>query len=180
MAWTAPMTAVANAVFTAAQFNTHVRDNLLETSPAKATTAGSMFITSQANSIAERIPTSNVVLANETTTSGSFVDLTTPGPIVTVDTGTSAMVWFAASGGASGGAVTARVSVAVSGATTVAASSDWEFRVQTGTTNTFNRGVGMHTFTGLNAGSNVFTMKYTTSGATTTNFNQRELIVIPL
>lgn len=33
MAWTTPMTAVANEVFTAAQYNTYVRDNLLETAP---------------------------------------------------------------------------------------------------------------------------------------------------
>lgn len=39
MAWTAPMTASANGTLTAAQFNTHVRDNLLETETAKATAA---------------------------------------------------------------------------------------------------------------------------------------------
>ena len=34
MAWTAPMTAVSGSVLTAAQWNTNVRDNLLETAPA--------------------------------------------------------------------------------------------------------------------------------------------------
>lgn len=39
MAWTTPMTAVANAVWTAAQFNSDIRDNLNETGPAKATSS---------------------------------------------------------------------------------------------------------------------------------------------
>lgn len=39
MAWTAPLTAALNGTLTAAQFNTHVRDNLLETEAAKATAA---------------------------------------------------------------------------------------------------------------------------------------------
>ena len=55
MAWTAPMTAVANAVFTAAQFNTHVRDNLLETAPAKATTTGGYFVATGTNTIVQRV-----------------------------------------------------------------------------------------------------------------------------
>ena len=36
MTWTAPMTAVAGAVYTAAQWNTSIRDNLNETAVAKA------------------------------------------------------------------------------------------------------------------------------------------------
>ena len=43
------MTAVASSVFTAAQFNTFIRDNLNETSPAKATTAGAYFTVSGTN-----------------------------------------------------------------------------------------------------------------------------------
>ena len=38
------MTAVSGSVYTAAQFNTFVRDNLNETAPAKATTAVEMRI----------------------------------------------------------------------------------------------------------------------------------------
>ena len=54
MAWSAPMTAVANSTFTAAQFNQYVRDNLNETAPALATAAGSYFAADGINSIAER------------------------------------------------------------------------------------------------------------------------------
>lgn len=48
------MTAVASTAFTAAQFNTHVRDNLNETAPAKATTSGRLIVTAGPNSIAEQ------------------------------------------------------------------------------------------------------------------------------
>lgn len=56
MTWTAPMTAVANTAFTASQFNTYVRDNLLECGPAKATTPGSLITVNAANELVERTP----------------------------------------------------------------------------------------------------------------------------
>lgn len=49
------MTAVSGAAFTAAQFNTHVRDNLLETAPAKATTANGLFVATGLHSIEEQV-----------------------------------------------------------------------------------------------------------------------------
>lgn len=174
------MTAVANDVFTAAQFNTHVRDNLLETAPAKATTAGSFFVTDQANSIGERIPTTSIVNANESTTSTTYADLTTAGPTVTVNTGANAIVWFASSLGTSSGAGLAiQASVAVSGSTTIAADDNWQIRSDIASGD-FIRYGAMHMFTTLTPGSNTFTMKYKVPAATTGNFNQRELVVLPL
>lgn len=55
MAWSTPITAVSGTILTAAQWNTHVRDNLLETMPAKATTADRMFVTTGPNSIAQNV-----------------------------------------------------------------------------------------------------------------------------
>jgi hypothetical protein len=66
MAWTAPGTAVGNTLLTAAFWNTHVRDNLLETAPAKATAAGQLFQATAPNAIAAlnavpyRMPRGNV------------------------------------------------------------------------------------------------------------------------
>lgn len=51
MAWTAPRTWVASETLTAALLNTHVRDNLLETAPAKVTTAGDICYATGANAI---------------------------------------------------------------------------------------------------------------------------------
>lgn len=52
MAWTAPRTWVATEVVTASIMNTHVRDNLLETGPAKVTAAGQSLFSTGANALA--------------------------------------------------------------------------------------------------------------------------------
>lgn len=51
MAWTAPRTWVTSEVVSAAVMNTHVRDNLLQTAPAKVTTAGDIVYASGANAL---------------------------------------------------------------------------------------------------------------------------------
>lgn len=83
MAWTSPITFVPNTVLTAAQLNVHLRDNLLETAPAKASVAGSIFVTAARNSINEQYPQYAFVEDTETTTSNEFTDLDTVGPRVT-------------------------------------------------------------------------------------------------
>src|ERR1700755_2312031 len=84
MAWSAPLTAVANTAFTAAQFNASVRDDLLETAPAKATANGQMFVATAANSIAARLPQASFVTVSESTASTTYAALTTAGPAVTI------------------------------------------------------------------------------------------------
>lgn len=181
MAWTAPMTAVANAIFTAAQFNTHVRDNLLETAPAKASTAGGYFVSTGTNSISERTASVAGVAASETTTSTSFTNLATTGPTVTLNTGTSALILITSNLSNNTNAAYAIVGVDISGATTLApADADsLSFRqpVAPGTEqnpqHTWSR-----LFTGLTAGSNTFQLKYRVTAGTGT-FNRRYLTVIP-
>ena len=81
MAWTAPMTAVATAVFTATQFNTYIRDNLLETAPAKATDLSNLFSVISANTLVERTPKEAIVTTPESTASTSYTALVTAGPL---------------------------------------------------------------------------------------------------
>ena len=52
MAWTAPRTWVTAEIVTAGNMNTHVRDNFLETGPAKVTTAGDIVYAIGANAFA--------------------------------------------------------------------------------------------------------------------------------
>lgn len=179
MAWTAPMTAVATQVFTATQFNTHVRDNLLETEAAVATTAGAMFWTVGANDIAERIPSNQKIATDESTTSTSFADLATVGPVVTVDTGTTALVFYSTGVYNSGANNLMEMSYDVSGSTTVAASSTNAALVDGITANNIPRIGSFNLQSGLTPGSNTFTAKYRTS-AGTANFFNRELVVIPI
>ncbi len=179
MAWTAPMTAIMGVVWTSAQFNAHVRDNLLETMPGKATAANRMYITTANNSIAERIPSTAQVTTSQTTTSTSYTNLATTGPqVATLTTGSKVLVWFMAqmkhstSGECS-------VSVEVTGAGTVSASDDWRLMESGVTSSNDNRFGICHLFTNLTPGSNTFTMKYRTNTGTAT-FSNRDLIVIPL
>jgi hypothetical protein len=173
------MTAVANAAFTAAQFNTHVRDNLNETAPAKATTAGGHFVATGANAIAERIPQTNAVATSETTASASYADLATVGPTVTATTGTKALVLvYCRMVHTTAGAVV-YAGVDVSGATTLAAADDGALvTVAAAAGGPGFRASTAIMYDALTAGSNTFRLKYKTSAATAT-YVDRRIAVIP-
>lgn len=181
MAWTPPMTAVANATFFASEFNTHIRDNLNETSPGKATTSGSHFIVSGTNTIVERRTTNAFVGTNESTTSTTYTDLATPGPAVTVATSTRALVLLYTQMGTSVSSGAFAMGYAVSGATTIAASDPRALVITSGTVgHSFH--VSATIFDDiLTAGSNTFTAKYRshTAGGVTTGFSSRRICVIP-
>lgn len=178
MAWTSPMTAVAGSVFTAAQFNSSIRDNLNETAPAKATAAGQLIVSTAANSVAARTPTAVTVAASETTTSTGYAALATAGPVVTVTTGAQAVVLLNAFCQNNTNGASTAVGYDVSSATTIAATDPESLRFQAGAVSDFIRG-GVASFPSLTPGSNTFTMKYRVSGGTGT-FANRLLIVIPL
>jgi hypothetical protein len=171
------MTAVANSAFTAAQFNTHVRDNLLETAPAKATGSGTHFVGTGTNSIAQRQVQEATVSASESTTSTSYTDLNTPGPAVTVTTGTRAIVLITADIRAGTAGQFGRMSVTISGATSDAAIDSRCLKFG-------SPGAGdshQSTFAWmpvLTAGSNTFTAKYRSSSGTST-YADRRLVVLP-
>lgn len=173
------MTAVAGSVFTAAQFNTFVRDNLSQTAPAKATTPGAHFAVSDTNEISERVPVEQTIATSETTTSTTFTDLATVGPALTVATGPSALVFFTAEISNNTASQPGRVSIDVSGATTEGADGSKVLRVESSGTAEFGRCSVARLFTTLTPGSNTFKMQYCTVGASTAVFAQRNLIVIP-
>jgi len=170
------MTAVANAPFTAADFNVYVRDNLLETAAAKATGVGRYFVATGPNAIAERQAGQSTASTELSTTSTNYVELS-GGPTVSAVTGTSALV-----------AVTARItnsttgsasyaSYAVSGATTVTANDSRGIRIEKAGAD-YDRVSMVRLATGLTVGTNVFTMQYRV-GAGEGFFSQRELTVVP-
>ena len=177
MVWTAPMTAVSGSVYTAAQFNTFVRDNLNETAPAKATTPGAYFVTTSLNEITERVGARETLATSETTTSTSFTDLATIGPDVTVTTGSLALVIFGAEQSNSGTGST-RTSVDVSGASTIAAADIRSLTLSGGTAGETIQASHAVFYDDLTPGSNTFTMKYRVSSGTGT-FSRRRLIVLP-
>lgn len=180
MAWTAPMTAIAGSAFTAAQFNTYVRDNLLETAPAKATTAGGYFVATGTNAISQRTLTESEITTAETTSNTSYINLATVGPTVTTTTGSKALVMWCAQieNTANGGF--GIVSVDISGATTQAANDGYSLVLEQTSDNT-GQAVSASTAKvfNLTPGSNTFTLKYRASGGGTSNFSRRRLIVLP-
>lgn len=127
------------------------------------------------------VPSQSTVATSETTVGTAFGDPTTPGPSVTVTTGTRALVTVAAQISNSG-ANTCLMGVDVSGATTIAANDVRAAKV-TGTNSvkasqTFLYAAGTSAGA-LNSGSNVFKAVYRVSGGTGT-FIDRDILVLPL
>lgn len=178
MAWTAPVTAVANATLPAATWNATVRDNLNATAVALASAASQYPVATGVNALAMRSVVGATVATSQTTTSTAYGDLTTVGPQVTSNTGTIAACLFIAEVSNTGTNSATNVSVAVSGATSIAASDAWRTVLDGVTAGNANRVAGFHLFTGLNPGSNTFTMKYKI-GTGTGTFAFRELLVTP-
>lgn len=176
MAYSTPLTATANVALTAAQWNATVRDNLLETAPAKATTAGSIFVGVTANSIAERITGAATVGTLQTTLSTTYADLTTAGPAVTRTSGTQALVMWGCeiSNGTTGSS--AYMGFAVTGATSVAATDANALKFTA--TSGYPLQATRVTMQSVTSGSNVFTAKYRVDSGTG-SFSQRSMVVIP-
>jgi hypothetical protein len=175
MAWTAPMTAIPNTVFTAAQFNTHVRDNLNETAPAKAVTPTGYFVVSGTNQITERVPQFAEILTEETTTSTTYTDLTTFGPSVTTNTGSTAIVVVSGSLMNTNVGAFSLISPEVSGASSIPATNTRSLNFAL---TTFSQASWVHAFTDLVPGSNTFTLKYSVT-AGTGSFRRRRITVLP-
>jgi hypothetical protein len=175
MTWSAPMTAVSNTAFTAAQFNQFVRDNMLESPAAKFTAGSQMFVSTAANAGAVRVPTSNTITTIETVTNTAYVDMATVGPTVgPINTGTVALVIVGADF-INNAASATYATFAISGATTFAAGD---------TNSAGNDGVNrlraskVSLFTALTAGANTFQMKYRVTGGTG-SIGFRHLAVLP-
>jgi hypothetical protein len=182
MAWTTPLTAVSNASLTAAQWNASVRDDLLVTAPALATTAGSIFAATGTNAIAQRVPTAAAIGNTETTTSVSYTPTLsggagTAGPAVTATTGAKALISFHCRQSTSVNSINVWTSVAISGSSAIAPSDTWAVSFDMS---------GLQIYHGLCymepniiAGSNVYTLQYRISGAATATFSTRRINVVP-
>jgi hypothetical protein len=119
------------------------------------------------------------VATQESTTSATYVGLTTP-LAVTVTTGTKALVIVSGAFQNGSAATAGFMSYAISGATTVAASDNWGIATYLGTATNFqDRKSAARLVTGLTAGSNTFTTQYRT-GTGTINYSMRDISVIDM
>lgn len=181
MVWTAPMTFAAGNVLTAAQLNTHIRDNMLETAPAKATTSGgSFFVTQGPNRIAERVvKTARTDSTTRSTTSNSFTNLADVGPVVVVTTGEKAIVMISSRMGNTVAGSAATVGFEISGDSDIDANDSMSIQTEGMTAATDAFWGGTFYVDGLTPGVNIFTVKYK-AGADTARFSDRFIGVIPL
>ena len=84
MAWSTPPQAEPNSLFTASYLNTYLRDNLLETMPAKAIDEGSYFGTDGFNQIQVSGYATAVATGSQSTTSETYTTLS-GGPSLTME-----------------------------------------------------------------------------------------------
>ena len=204
MAWTAPKTFSAGSVLTAAELNTHLRDNMLETSAATVTTAGDFAYADAANSMGSRlaIGAANTHLVSDGTdpvwgaigtdtdsaqatwTNGSYLKLDaltggTPlgGSVeVAVTTGTQALVlWKARLETSAAGSITS-MSYSVSGASTISAGDTQAIWYESsGNGDVANFG-GFDLVT-VTAGANTFALEAKVNGGTG-SLQHAEIIVV--
>lgn len=126
------------------------------------------------------------VATSETTTSTTYADLTTTTDSVTVTVGANGLALISIMSAVADSITLALVfvSVAVSGASTVAASDANGFEFQNVTANGTNQLGVTYILTGLTPGSTTFKMKYRVqtggSGAGTGTFSNRRISVVPL
>ena len=177
MAWTAPRTYVTAEIIKASILNTDVRDNLLETAPAKATAATGLIIADGLNSVVERTLSDNEVDTSETTASTSFTDLATTGPTVTVGTGGTVVVLIGCRMNNNTAGALSWMSIDVSGATSLSPNEKWSLMFESSAADD-SAMMSRHYLFALTSGSNTFTAKYKVS-AGTGSFDHRQLTVIP-
>lgn len=186
MSWSTPMTAVANDIFTAADFNTYVRDNLKETMPALATAAGQYFVSDGPHSLVARTPVANTPTTSPQNISGTtsytdYDDIT--GASVTATTGTEALVHISAYMSQSTADNAGIVSYRVSGASDLNA-EDHPNRIVWDGVNTDQptRMGSWGRISILTPGSNTFRMggRVAVGGGTTLTVNYCHIIVVPL
>jgi hypothetical protein len=115
-----------------------------------------------------------------TTTSTTYTATLTgsPGtnPSITLVTGTTAVISLKGFSTSSAGNYYMLLSVAVSGASTIAASDDWAGYAYISGTNEGNTNGVTVIIPGLTAGTNTFTLNYRLSSATSTTFQARSII----
>lgn len=179
MVWTTPMTAVAFTPLSAVEWNMHIRDNLREMLPHKAGSIPAYGVTTGPGSVSMRSPKQDYMPGLEHTASdgATWRDLDNVGPTVTVTTGSVALVWFQAYFSPGSANRSGQISVAVTGASSIAAQTEWGCVWDGTPKEKSNTQAGFYLFENLNPGENVFQMKYKSTNGW---FWRRRITVVPL
>lgn len=167
MAWSAPMTAVTGAWFTAAQFNTQIRDNLNEQEAAKTTLAGQYAVADGPNHLVMRKAMASPIIGNDYSTSSQYEELPNwQTPELTMFTGSAALVAVGAYFGCVTVGARLYVSVMVEGASNVSANDESAAIFYTYTSTTSYTAYWMGLLDTLTPGENTFKAQYRTDAGT--------------
>lgn len=186
MAWTAPMTAVALDLFTAAEYNLYVRDNFLESAAAinkdLTDNTGGLFSVEATNRVRQRFPGAASVLSEHRISicDTSWKEVQSFGPMVSVVTGTRALVCISAELMNKNNNAQASASFEVTGCTRIYASDNWRITHDGIDALKWSRSGVWRLVTNLNPGKNTFRMKYRSGALGPVYFRRREIVVIPL
>jgi hypothetical protein len=182
MAWTVPRTWIPEDVLTAPILNQQIRDNLLETEVAKATSAGRLLTTNGQNAVSMIAPAEVTSATAVTTTSTTPVSLA-GGPSTTMTHNGAVLILFGARMRITAGTGTDTTYVTcgpdISGTNTVPALVSASVRVAA-TDSAMNRLCG-HVIHYGSPGTDTIELKYWVSGGGITGeFANRQLLVWPL
>ena len=120
-------------------------------------------------------PVTAVVVTTQSTTSTSFTDLSTTGPAITLQTGTSVLITLGSNTYSSSANLRTQMGFALSGATTAAASDG-----PIAPAATQQVAASLSFVVTVNAGSNTFTAKYRAIDGGTASFQNRYITVVGL
>lgn len=189
MSWIPPPLFVTGGALTAAQLLL-LSGDLNESMTAKASGPGQLFVSTNADTIAARLPVFGAITTGnaEITTSTSFADLNesgggegTLGPIVTATTGTAALVFVSAEMSCTVAGGFCQAGYGISGATEREADLHRATSWRSQQANYGGEGMVAVYETELTPGKNIFTEKYCQSnGVGTAKFQYRRLSIIPL
>lgn len=121
-----------------------------------------------------------IVTTTQSTATTTYTSLATVGPVVSLNTGTAALVILACAMGSTVQFHTAFMSIAVSGATTIAASDVNALLQHDPDTNSALNACGFFLMTGLTPGLNTFTAMYRADAGASATFGNRAMVVIPI
>lgn len=181
MTWTAPKTWVANSVITAAELNEQIRDNLNHCAPPIVTGNAGYVVSEGENFLAFRKAVRSVNQEAGERSSTTYGDLseTTVGPSVTLETSNQCLViWGCTMIQETTPGSSTFASVAVTGATTIAADDGYSERIQTDD-NYRMCASQFQFFNTLTPGEHTFTMKYRVAGGNG-RFLRRRIMALPL
>jgi hypothetical protein len=159
MAWSTPMTAVTGTQYTAAQYNTYTRDNMLETGVAKVSASGQLLVSTGPNALAARGIAAGITTGGSQST-GSAVVVCVTAYIANSTAGQGGLMSFAVDGTVPAGVR--------------------PLRLMSSAASERSRASAVLYWSGLSAGSHTFKAVYSVVNTGTADFDEREIVVLPL